>query len=84
MNSISGWLLSGAGVVAGMSRDQARDEGAEQGFAAPARVVHDLEEAEVERQLLLREAPMRAQPGAQQRPEPLHRVDVDFAEPVAV
>ncbi len=27
---------------------------------------------------------MRAQPGAQQRPEPLHRVDVDVAEAVAV
>ncbi len=27
---------------------------------------------------------MRAQPGAQQRPEPLDRVDMDLAEPVAV
>ena len=35
------------------SRDQARDKGAEQGFSAPARVVHELEEAEMERQLLL-------------------------------
>src|SRR3954469_11117257 len=38
----------------------------------------------VERQLLLRDAPVRPQPGAQQRPDPLHRVDVDLAEPVAV
>src|SRR3954466_15919221 len=29
-------------------------------------VVHELEEAEVERQLVLRETPVRAQPGAQQ------------------
>jgi len=58
-------------VVAGVSRDQARDEGAEQGFAAMARVVHDLEEAKVERQLLLRKAPMWAAPGAQQRAEPV-------------
>jgi len=65
------WLLWGSGVVAGVSRDQARDKGAEQGFAAMARVVHDLEEAKVERQLLLRKAPMWAAPGAQQRAEPV-------------
>ena len=68
----------------GPSRDQARDQGAEQGFAASARVVHELEEAEVERQLVLRDPPVRAQPGAQQRPAALHRVDVDLAEPVPV
>jgi len=64
-------LLSGSGVVAGTSRDQAGDEGAKQGFATSPSIVHELEEAEVERQLVLRDAPMRAQPGAQQRPEAL-------------
>jgi len=64
-------LLSGFGVVAGTSRDQGCDEGAEQGFAASARVVHELEEAEVKRQLVLRDAAVRSQPGAQQRPEAL-------------
>ena len=59
-----GRLLSGSEVVAGTSRDQAGDEGAEQGFAALACVVHDLEEAEAERQLVLRDAAVRAQPGA--------------------
>ena len=44
----------------------------------------ELEEAEVERQLLLRDAAVRAQPGAQQRPEALDGVDVDLAEAVAV
>ncbi len=77
-------LLSGSGVVTGPSRNQACDKGAEQGFAAPARVVHELEEAEIERQLLLRDASVRAQPGSQQGPEALHRVDVDLAEAVAV
>ena len=62
----SGWLLLGSGVVGGTSRDQACDEGTEQGFAAPARVVHDLEEAEIQGQLVLRDAPVRAQPRAQQ------------------
>ncbi len=61
-----------------------RDEGAEQGFAASVRIVHELEEAEVERQLVLRDAPMRSQPGAQQRPKTLDRVDVDLAEPIPV
>jgi len=58
--------LSGSGVVAGTSRDQAGDEGAKQGFAASPSIVDDLEEAEVERQLVLRDAPMWTQPGAQQ------------------
>ena len=62
----SRWLLLGSGVVTGPSRHQACDEGAEQGFAASTRVMHELEEAEIERQLALRNAPMRAKPGPQQ------------------
>ncbi len=64
------WLLLGSGVVTGPSRHQACDEGAEQGFAASACVVHELEEAEIKRQLVLRDAAVRSEPGAQQRPEP--------------
>src|SRR3954447_22463451 len=76
-------LLSASGVT-GTSSDQGSDKGAEQGFSAPARVVHELKEAEIERQLLLRDAAMRTQPGAEQRPDTLHRVDVHLAEAVAV
>src|SRR5689334_6065194 len=68
----------------GASRHQGGDELAEEGPAAAAGVVHELEESEVERQLLLRDAAVRSQPGAQRRPDPLHGVDVDLAEPVAV
>jgi len=39
---------------------------------------------QVKRLLFLRNASVRAQPGAQQRPEPLDRVDMDLAESVAV
>src|SRR5215217_4240211 len=39
---------------------QGGSERAKQGFAATACVVHELEEAEIERQLLLRDAPVRA------------------------
>jgi hypothetical protein len=48
--------------------------------------VHELEEAEVERQLLLRDAAMRTQPGAQQLPEALDGIDVMAwtAPPLAV
>ncbi len=81
---LSMWLLLGSGVVAGPSRHQAHDEGAEQGLAASACVVHELEEAEIERQLVLRDAAMRTQPGTQQRPKSFHRVDVDLAEAVPV
>jgi len=63
------WLLSGFGVVAGASRNQARDERAEQGFAASACVVHELEEAEIEGQLVLRDAPLEAM--ADRRPTQL-------------
>src|SRR3954469_8231245 len=71
----------GGGAV---SRNQACDKGAEQGSPTPARVVHDLEEPEIERQLVLRDAPVRAEPGAQQGPEPLDGVDVHLAEPVTI
>src|SRR3954451_20523624 len=78
------WLLSGFGVVGMGLPDQTRDEGAEQSLAPAASVVDELEEAEMERQLLLRDAPVRAQPGGQQGPEALGRVDVDLARAVPV
>src|SRR5215208_3413901 len=81
---VAAWLLLGSGVVTGRSRHQGGDKGSEQGFAAAAGVVHELKEAEVERQLVLRDAPMRPEPGAQQRPDPFHGVDVDLAEAVAI
>jgi hypothetical protein len=49
----------------GTSHDQGCDEGAQEGFAPAPDVVHELEKAEIQRQLLLRDAPVRAQPGAQ-------------------
>jgi len=51
--------LLGSGVVAGTSHDQGCDEGAEEGFAASTRVVHELKEAKIERQLVLRDAAVR-------------------------
>jgi hypothetical protein len=44
----------------GLSRDQGGDEGSEKGFSASAGVVDELEEAEIEGQLLLRDAAVRA------------------------
>ena len=49
----------------GTSHDQSRDEGAKESFAPAPSVVHELEEAEIQRQLFLRDSPMRAEPGAQ-------------------
>src|SRR3954452_4799479 len=66
------------------SPDQASDECAEQGFAATAGVMHEVEETEIQRSFVLRDAAVRAQPGAQQRPEALDGVDVNLAEPVAI
>lgn len=39
---------------------------------------------QIERQLLLRNTVGRAQPGSRQPPDPLHGIDVDFMEAVAV
>src|SRR4051812_46620339 len=75
------WL---PGCWSGESCDQGGDERAKQGFAATACVVHELEEAEIERQLVLRDPPVRAQPGAQQGPEALDGVDVHLAEAIPV
>src|SRR3954452_16761746 len=77
-------LLSGFGVVRIGRRDQGADEGAQERLPAAPGVVDELEEAEIGGQLLLRDATVRPQPGAQQGPEALGRVDVDLAEAVAV
>ena len=44
----------------------------------------ELEEGKIVGQLLLRDAPVRPQPGAQQRPNAFHGVDVDFAEAITI
>src|SRR3712207_1367531 len=68
----------------GTSYHRSGDEGAEEGFATAAGIVHELEEGKVERQLCLRDPPVRAQPGARQGPRPLHGVGMDLAEAVPV
>src|SRR5690349_8764459 len=68
----------------GASRHQGGDELAEEGPAPAPGVVHEPEEGEVARQLLPRDATVRPQPGAQQRPDPIHGVGVDFTEAIAV
>ena len=70
--------------MVGMSCHQCRDEGGQESFAAAPGIVHELKEAEIQRQLLLRDTPVRAEPGARQGPRPLHGVDVDLAEAVAI
>src|SRR4051812_20893903 len=82
--SYSSVALIGIRGDGGTSHHQGCDEGAKEGFAAAPDVVHEREEAEIQRQLLLRDAAVRAEPGAQQGPRALHRVDVDLAEAVAI
>ena len=64
--------------------DQQLNERTQQCFASPAHVVNEFEEAEVERQFLLGDAPMRTQPTAQERPKAFHRVDMHFTQAVAI
>ena len=58
------WLLSGSGVMGSITRPERR-QGRREGLCRGAGVVHELEEAEIQRQLLLRDTPVRAEPGAQ-------------------
>src|SRR5262249_48705065 len=53
-------------------------------LSAGSDVVDELEEGEVERQRLLGDAAVGAEPTPQERPEAFQRVDVDLAEAVAV
>ena len=53
-------------------------------LASPPGIVDELEEGEVQRKQFLRDAPVWPQPGAQQRPEPLDGVDMDFMEPIPI
>src|SRR4051812_24292029 len=46
--------------------------------------MHELKEAQVQWQLLLRDPPMWTQPRPQPRPEPLQRVHMHLTEPVTV
>src|SRR5499427_10266375 len=65
-------------------RDQELNECRKQRFASLADVVHELEESQVDREFLLGNTPMRAQPTPQERPKAFHRVDVHFAHAVAI
>ena len=59
-------LILGFGVLDLASGDQGADQRAEKSLASFARVMNELEEPEVDREFLLRNAAMRPQPGAKQ------------------
>lgn len=56
--------------------DEQLNERTQQRFASLSHVVNELEAPEVERGFGLGNAPMWAQPTAQQRPEPSHGIDM--------
>jgi SAM-dependent methyltransferase len=60
------WLILGFGVLDLVSGDQCVNQGAQECLAPLAGVMNELEEPEVDGEFLLRNAAMRAQPGAQQ------------------
>src|SRR5215510_13879241 len=64
--------------------DQQLNERRQQRFTPLAHVVHELEETQVGREFLLGNAPMRAQPTPQERPEPFHGIHMDFTHAVAI
>src|SRR4051812_7032246 len=64
--SIISRLILGFGVLDLVSGDQCANQGAQKRFASLAGVMNELEEPEVDGEFLLRNATVRAQPGAQQ------------------
>src|SRR5271157_3173243 len=79
-----------SGIISWLIRDSRRlldqeaDQGSQQRLPPLSDVVNELEESQIQGQLLLRNAPVGTQPRAEQRPEPLDGVDMDFAEPIAI
>ena len=61
-----------------------KDKGMKESFAALADVVSKFKETRIERELLLRNAPMGPKPGTQQRPEAFHRIDVNGVKPISI
>jgi hypothetical protein len=74
------WLIMGFGLLA---KEQSQ-EGLQESFSSIFCVMNELEKAEIERKILLRDPPVRSQPGTQQGPKTLHGVDVNLVEAVAV
>ena len=64
--------------------DQEADKRAQKALATGTNVVAEFEEPRVQRQVLLRDPSVGAEPTAQQRPESFHRVNMHFVEPVSV
>src|SRR5918992_5249731 len=64
--------------------DQQLNERRKQCFASFSDIVHKLEETEVEREFLLRNAPMRTKPTPQERPEALHGIHMHFTQAIAI
>lgn len=64
--------------------DQQGEQGAEQAFPPAADVMHELKEAQIQRQFLLREATMGPQLGTEQRPAAFLRVHRNLVETIAV
>jgi hypothetical protein len=58
-------LILGFRVLDQVSSDECANQGAQECLASLAGVMNELEEAEVDRKFFLRDAAMRAQPGAQ-------------------
>ena len=68
----------------GVLRQENRKQGVQGCLAASSDVVQALKEGQVEGEFFLGNPPVWAQPGAQQRPKSLHRVDVNLMKPVTV
>src|SRR3954451_12159036 len=78
--SVTFWLFPDSGEL----RDQEPDQRSQQCLAAFPNVMHELEEAQVNRQLLLGDPAVGTQPRPQQRPEPLNGVDMVLINPIPV
>src|SRR4051812_2803982 len=74
----------GSSCVPGTWVHQESDQGPQQRLTAFPHIMNELEEPQVERQLLLRDPPVRAQPRPQQGPKAFDRVDMDLMEAIPI
>src|SRR6266851_9505614 len=86
MTDIQGLDFTGATLIldSRVLCDQQLNERRKQRFASLSGVVNKLEETQVQGEFLLGNAPMRTKPTPQERPEPFHRIDMDFTKAVAI
>ncbi len=80
----AGAMVTGSSCVSGGWRNQQLNQRPQHCFASSSDVGNEFEGPQIQRQLLLRDPPVRTQPRPEQRPEAFPGVNRNFTEPIAI